>query len=59
MTEFKFFNSQPQPVGYWILPGSATGWITKISVIKMPNKFHIFMMKVLLGWSFERIENDF
>lgn len=57
MTEFTF--NLPQPVGYWILPGSTSSWSVRFSVIKMPNKFHIFMMKVLLGWSFERIENEY
>lgn len=42
-----FTLSGPKYVGYWeVVPN------VNISINKMPNKFHQFMMKLIFGWKF-------
>lgn len=43
----------PKIVGYWVMPGSNSGWHTKFGAYEKPNWFHRTMMRCCLGWKWE------
>lgn len=46
-------STPPQPVGYWIMPGSHKTWQTKFSVYEKP-RWHVRkMMLWVFGWDWE------
>ena len=47
------FHVPPNPVGYWIMPGSTAGWTTKFAAYKKPNILIRFSMKNVFGWVWE------
>ena len=47
------FKLPPEPVGWWILPGSVEECKIKFSCMKKPNMLHRMTMKYLLGWEYE------
>lgn len=40
----------PQPVGFWVLPGSLPGSETMFATAAKPNWFHRQTMRIFLGW---------
>lgn len=50
--EIQFINA-PNPVGWWVMPGSSGGFKTKFAAYTKPNALVRFSMKHVFGWKWE------
>jgi len=57
MSQEYTFHSFPQPIGWWVLPGSDDRYKTKFSVVKKPRWLTIKLMFLLLQWGYEDESN--
>ena len=53
MNQYDMRITTPKTAGWWLLPGSGTGFGIKFGATKKPNWFHRKMMLCLLGFKWE------
>lgn len=52
--DYKLVEPPPEPVGYYDIGGPP--WGMYVAIYSRPNRFHRFMVRLILGWAWRDVK---